>query len=402
MEEIYRAIFKEEPDQLFLKAQNKEAFIEVRKELRYDINHMLPTKVRGNIKYICHMNTTGYSIGARGYITALSLAGFNVTVETVTGELPPLDDNINNQVTYYCYGRNIPYDTVIGHLVPDSFEYYKEREKGKRFIGFTLWESSEAPKFWHKWLNIPDELIVASEWNKEVFQKVVKKVNVVHHVINCKKVAPLEIAKGKYMFYFIGEWCKRKGIEELILAFNDVFKQRNDVILYIKTFTFPNIVNKDDAEKIFNKYRSNKVIINSDKVDDDFISSIHERGDAYISFAKGEGVGLGAAEAAKHGNPVIAAGYGGHVDYLANCFLTGYREIPADPCEAYHKGCTKDKCKCYTWYDKSYQQWCEPDEEEMKYLMWYVYSNKIKKEPNLFMEINFSHLAIAKEFQKIL
>lgn len=364
-----------------------------------DINHIIGCKKRGGVKYVCHMNTTGYSVAARGYIAALVFAGYDVTVTTIGNVKPIVDDNINNKIAYYCYNRKISYDKVIIHTVPDDFQRYIEKDC--KNYGLTVWESSELPDEWIPMLKIPYAIIVPCSWNKDIFSKNIKRVGVVHHVINYKKVPPLKIAGDKFMFYTIGEWCKRKNLDKLISTFNSLFANKKDVVLYVKTFSFPSILSKDNAEKLWNNYRSDKVIINSDKVDDDFISALHERGDVYVSYSAGEGVGLGSAEAAKHGNVVIAPNYGGHKDYLKGLYLTKYKEIPCDPCDKYHKHC-KDDCKHYVWYDKNKQSWAEPDLEDMKRFMTKAYNEKRGKEMNLFMEENFSHSAIAQQFVKIL
>ena len=361
-----------------------------------EINHMIGYEKRTGIKYICHMNTTGYSIAARGYIAALVFAGYDVTVTTIGNVEPILDDNINNKITSYCYNRKIDYDKVIIHTVPNDFEKYIE-ENCKNY-GLTVWESSELPEEWIPMLKKPYAIIVPCSWNKKLFSDHIKNVGVVHHVINYKKVLPLKVAENKFMFYTIGEWCRRKNLDKLISVFNSLFKNKNDAVLYIKTFTFPSILSKDEAEKIYDKYRSDKVIINSDKVDDDFISSLHERGNVYVSYSSGEAVGLGSVEAAKHGNIVIAPNYGGHRDYLKGSYLTNFREIPCDPCDDYHKKCEEDFCNHYIWYNKDYQTWAEPDEKDMKKYMLKAYNERKNKEINLFVEENFSHSAIGKEF----
>jgi hypothetical protein len=403
MDNLYHKIFNEQPDILYEKSENKAKHIQEKQSLKKQLSFLRSTETQCGIKYICHMNTTGYSVAARGYIAALFCAGFNVTVETVNNQVPPLDENLNNQITYLCFGRKIDYDKVIIHTVPDSFEHYANREEGKRIYGLTVWETDDIPKPWIRMFDHIDEVIVPCEWNKKCFEKAIRKpIHVVHHVVTSRIAKPLDFAKGKMVFYFIGEWCKRKGIDLLIRAFREVFDQYDDVILFVKTFMFPNVLEEKEAEQLFDKYRSKNVIINSQKVDDDYIASLHETGDVYVSFAKGEGVGLGAAEAAIRGNIVIAANYGGHSDYLKGCYLAKYKEVKCDPCECFHKKCTKGKkCGHYIWYDGSHQNWCEPDYHDMKRLMWKAYASGARNKYNP-MSLKFTQSEIGKQFSKIL
>ena len=48
------------------------------------------------------------------------------------------------------------------------------------------------------------------------------------------------------------------------------------------------------------------------------VDMLHEIGDAYVSLSHGEGWALGTFDAATRGTPVIATGWGGHLDYLGD------------------------------------------------------------------------------------
>jgi len=49
---------------------------------------------------------------------------------------------------------------------------------------------------------------------------------------------------------------------------------------------------------------------------DDRIAGLHTRGDCYVTLARGEGWGIGAFDATAYGNPVVATGWGGFLEYL--------------------------------------------------------------------------------------
>ena len=49
---------------------------------------------------------------------------------------------------------------------------------------------------------------------------------------------------------------------------------------------------------------------------DDRIAGLHTRGDCYVTLAHGEGWGIGAFDATAYGNPVVATGWGGFLEYL--------------------------------------------------------------------------------------
>ena len=63
------------------------------------------------------------------------------------------------------------------------------------------------------------------------------------------------------------------------------------------------------------------------------IEELHAGGDCFVSLCRGEGWGLGAFDAAAHGNPVVITGFGGQLDYLAGSpYLVDFELVPVvDP-----------------------------------------------------------------------
>jgi glycosyltransferase involved in cell wall biosynthesis len=59
---------------------------------------------------------------------------------------------------------------------------------------------------------------------------------------------------------------------------------------------------------------------------------LYRRADAFVSLSRGEGFGLGAFETAAAGTPVIATGFGGHLDYLAgdDALLVDHEVVAVD------------------------------------------------------------------------
>ena len=92
---------------------------------------------------------------------------------------------------------------------------------------------------------------------------------------------------------------------------------------------------------------------------------LHQRGDCFVSLTKGEGWGLGAFDAAGHGNCVIITGFGGQLDYLdnENAYLVDYRLTPA----------RDDFARVSFTPD---QNWAEADKQHAARLMKHVYSHQ--------------------------
>ncbi len=68
----------------------------------------------------------------------------------------------------------------------------------------------------------------------------------------------------------------------------------------------------------------------TDVLSESQIRRLHLRGDCYVSLCRGEGWGIGAFDAAAHGNPVVMTAFGGQLDYLKRelAYLVNYELVP--------------------------------------------------------------------------
>lgn len=357
------------------------------------------------IRYYLHVCSKGYGVSAEAYICSLWLQGYDIEAVSINGNEPFVGEGIRENILYLCYFKKLEreHDVVIIHDLPQRWSNVIEKERGKKIYGFLLWETERLPQKWVEYISQVDDLLVCCQWNKEVILKDLKnaKIHVLHQAlenIKPKKVdedwAIVEKKLGnKFVFYFIGEWCERKGIEDVIQAFNEL---NVDAILYIKTFMFPSVVAPKDFEILLDKFRSNKIMINAEAVTSDFIHALHQRGNAYVSAAKGEGIGLGAAEAYYSNNPVVCCMYGGHKDYVETSYPVDFDIVPCNCCSSCHK-CKTGKCEVYTWYDKS-QDWCKPRMSSLKDQMLKVFKdNKKTNYPK-----RFGLLKTGEDFAKVL
>src|SRR5262245_66669261 len=77
--------------------------------------------------------------------------------------------NHDSELASIC-NLKISYDTVIVHTVPEYYPMWAKQEKGKRLIGYTVWETDHLPHHWPQLLNPLDRIFVPCNWNREVFQ----------------------------------------------------------------------------------------------------------------------------------------------------------------------------------------------------------------------------------------
>ena len=263
----------------------------------------------------------------------------------------------------------IAYDTLLIHLVPEFFDGWRTAEPGKTAIGVTTWESERLPEHWVPILNRMDGLIVPSQWNREAFLRcgVERPIHVAPHIYS----SPQDVAipwqseftqKGDYLFYTIGTWSDRKGTAEVVKSFCEAFTSRDAVALIVKTQPVNEIGRRwghwwwhvtrrlDSSRRAMEKIRRPvddppRIVLIEDEMSEAEMAGLHERADCFVSLSRAEGWGLGAYEAAYHGNPVIMTRNGGQVEFLPPelSYAVPYEMVTAEPQgaidqDAFHHG----------------------------------------------------------------
>lgn len=315
-----------------------------------------PARLRG-VKYVSFYDASGYGIAAKRYLKGLLRAGVRLTwtpmvsgtgwgrsfgYESFEGRTvgePELDRVCNLPVDY---------DTVIVHTVPEYFPVWAEKERGKKIIGYTVWETDRPPRHWPALLNGVDRVFVPCRWNREVFEGagVTRPIDVVPHVLDDLPLPPTRgpggDRPGDYVFYTIGTWTVRKALWNTIRCYLDTFRRDDPALLVVKT-TDRDFTRRSwsrflkstawSLQKIRREYRRpGRVRLITEYLTDEEMLGLHARGDCYISLCRSEGWGLGAFDAAGYGRPVIITGYGGQLDYLPEqlSYLVDYDLIPVD------------------------------------------------------------------------
>ena len=204
------------------------------------------------------------------------------------------------------------------------------------FVAHTVWESDRLPRHWPALLDATDLVIVPTDWNREVFvaSGVRAPVAVVPHVATVAAPGdggvPLGLDPDDFAFYTIGRWDERKAVFLAIEAYLRAFTADDPVVLVVKTgprlemppgewgagnprsWTTP-----WQVASLVRRFRNPaRVHLEVATWTDDRIAGLHTRGDCYLTLARGEGWGLGAFDASAYGNPVIATGWGGFLEYL--------------------------------------------------------------------------------------
>lgn len=301
------------------------------------------------IKYIGFAEDTGYGIAAQGLAAALRSCGVELHF---TGILPGkvqqggiLVDGDHTEKRF---------DVVIVHTVPEYYRFWytceKQRNPDARIWGYTAWETDNIPAAWPELLNLMDGIFVPSKWNRDVFSScgITVPIGVLPHVSefegrvaaagNDKYLLPvLNSLKDSFIFYSIGVWNERKAPWRLVEAFAEEFNPDEKVALILKTdkrdwTSFKRSWHSPFRKKFGSAARAFKQLNVQDRNIYHFdgqlsgaaISELHNSGNCFVSFSRGEGWGMGAYEAAWFGNPVMITGHGGPMDFLPCSYRLEY------------------------------------------------------------------------------
>jgi glycosyltransferase involved in cell wall biosynthesis len=366
------------------------------------------------ILYASSFGTSGYAEAGKDYMIALHNLGHKVQwfpyyFQNTRQLHTSSRDTLVNSFIVNEDNWNKNQDAVIVHLTPDhlpDWKFNKMNDMSGKLISMTVFETSKLHHDWPGFINLADMCIVPSSWNENVFIEsgIEIPIYTVPHIFMQKKNIKGKVEgidKDFFVFYVIGQWTERKGIEDTVKAFCEEFRKDERVCLLVKTFG-SGYLPEDIAElkmkimRLMSVYKNSaKVVFMVEEVSEEKIVALHTMGDCYVSLCKSEGWGLGAFDAAGYGNPVIITGYGGQMDFLKSKInhLLHYTLVPV-------KG-----MKWIKWYNEN-QLWAQPDLEHAKKLMRIVFSKGKKQRKNKsqkeFIRQNFSSDIVGQLLNKCL
>jgi glycosyltransferase involved in cell wall biosynthesis len=227
---------------------------------------------------------------------------------------------------------------VIAHLTPEYLPLARQRCPDAFLVAHTVWETDRLPEHWTACLDQADLIVVPSRLSAEAIatSPVAAPVVVVPHVAASVTTSPspadAEIADDVFVFYTLGEWNERKAVFKTIEAYLRAFTRQDQVLLIVKTsyldrrlapLAGSGVSGRGTtawslAQLLARHPDPPAVRLITRELTHDQISDLHRRGDCFVSLCRGEGWGLGAFDAAAHGNPVVITGFGGQLDYLAD------------------------------------------------------------------------------------
>ena len=193
---------------------------------------------------------------------------------------------------------------------------------GKYTIYFTMWESTLLPKRFVQLLNSCQHVVVPCQWCRDTFVEsgVKRPMEIVRlgYDPDVYKVSE-QTFDGPFIFGAAGNLrngVTRKGVLDVIEAFNLAFPKDKDVVLCIKC-------GDGDAVESLRDYR---VHLCKTFMPEKRLAEWYRGINCFVSAARSEGFGLMQLQAMATGRPVIGTGYSGMAEFMSadNSFLLEY------------------------------------------------------------------------------
>tara|TARA_R100000152_G_C6764859_1_gene189552 strand:- start:92 stop:1327 length:1236 start_codon:yes stop_codon:yes gene_type:complete len=234
------------------------------------------------------------------------------------------------------------YDITIQTTIPNEW-----KRMAPINIGYTAGiETSHVTPEWLAAGNEMDKIITISKHSADTHQNTVydakdnggqvvedltckTPVEYIGFPVRNKTTKKLNLAlKTKFNFLCVAQAGPRKNVHSVVASFIEEFKDESDVGLVLKISTANNCTmdfyhTKNMMQGFIRNHKESKdmkckVYILHGALKDEEMNSLytHPKIKASVSLAHGEGFGLPLFEAASQGQPVIATGWSGHLDFL--------------------------------------------------------------------------------------
>lgn len=188
--------------------------------------------------------------------------------------------------------RAAPFEMTFGH--PSHYVWYGEDSYK---IGYTAWESTEIKPEWREQLDKINELWVPNKFCKEVFEKHVDvPVIVFPHGVDETFAPKQRKVEDKIKFLHVGFPAYRKNVTDVINAFIELYGNREDVHLTIKSYENCPVGGLEDHKNI--------TIIPKTTSYAELVNIMHEH-HVLLYPSWGEGFGLIPLQAIATGMPAI-------------------------------------------------------------------------------------------------
>ena len=263
-------------------------------------------------------------------------------------------------------------------------------------IGWTLFESDGFhPYYVQQCNNMVDEIWTASKFNKQTFSisGVNKKIRVVPPFVDTDSFKPgiekLNISNlRKFTFQSNFDFSWRKGMDVLLHAYWDEFKDTDDVCLLLKVFTgdesveaqkhLMNQINFTKKRLSLDDKKTAPVLFFGSFLDQNYMPNFSNTCDCYVSASRGEGFNIPLAEALSLEKQCISTRWSAPIEFINK--KNGYL-LDLDPKQPLVPITDQYQLKTEPFYER--QQMANPSIDHLKQLMHIVVK---EKEENLHLD----------------
>jgi len=283
------------------------------------------------VSFMGALQSTGYGIASMGIARGLHEIGEKVDFYDITRSKANGSTYYNSESDKNILESLQRNNQMFDHSAPcvrmwHQFSMDTWVGGGKR-IGWPIFELDKFNDIEKHHLNFPDELVVCSEWAKEViFKEIGRTAHVVPLGVDPTLFRPGQAERkgGNFVFLNIGKWEVRKGHDVLADIYNMAFRKDDKVELQVLAplWATPN-ERRDWVEYYKNTEMGDTIKFLDRKETHAEIAEVMRQSDCGVFPARAEGWNLELLEMMATGRPVIALDYGAQKQYCssANCHL---------------------------------------------------------------------------------
>ena len=355
-----------------------------------------------------HVGNTGYNAHSKGFFRKLSekvevklrnyttsdnwsntniLDPHGIDINDVDRKMFHLQtltyDNTNHfDVPLYSHDKDFVQDVDIV-LNTVNHHYFYHNYKGKK-IAYTVWENSEYPLDFLNKLREFDQVWVPTSWQAKLTIKQgipEEKVKIVREAVDdIYKPKRVSYDDGIFRFIVFGGWSHRKSTTEILKTFKKLYgkNKRVELVLNAENYFFFDGCRSTQERMVKYDVCSNNVKIVHNLPREEYLDYM-QKGNVFLSCARGEGWNIPLIEAMACGTPAIYSSCGGQLEFASG------KGIPIK---------IKDKVLASKYVSNIPGLWYEPDFNDLENKMIDVYENYPLYKQKAVIESEF----IRKEF----
>jgi autotransporter strand-loop-strand O-heptosyltransferase len=339
-------------------------------------------KVIGHCSFVGH---SGYAEHSREFFTALNkflpckIHNYAYCEDLSYLTIEQRDMLILKEDGNHSWGNDLfPQSTnqeILNIVLLETNHYYFYHEYKSPVIFYNVWELPKYPQGFFNKLKECDRLWLPTKCHKKwsIDQGYnPDKIDVIHEGVRGDIFKPGKEYNGKFRYIFAGRWDSRKNVANVIKAFLNVFKNNNDVELWLSSdnpFSVDGMENTNQRLKYYG-LENKKIRVVHFPPFDKYVKTL-QGGHVFLSASTCEGWHLPLIQAIASGTPSICTNYGPPLEFAKGIAHTVKVEKFEKPTNMFNTDVSEDL-----------GTWAIPDNNDLERVIKDVYDNykEYKKE----------------------